>query len=46
MSKYRRSESGWGVTNGIRTDSRGFTGVCGLGFRVYGACGPEVVTYH
>jgi hypothetical protein len=21
---------GWGVTNGIRADSRGFTGVCGL----------------
>jgi hypothetical protein len=22
---------GWGVTNGIRADPRGFTGVCGLG---------------
>jgi hypothetical protein len=36
-SKYRRSESGWGVTSGIRADPRGFMGVCGLGVRVYGA---------
>jgi hypothetical protein len=27
----------WGVTSGIRADPRGFTGVCGLGVRVYGA---------
>jgi hypothetical protein len=32
-----RSGSGWGVTNGIRADPHGFTGVCGLGVRVYGA---------
>jgi hypothetical protein len=25
------------VTSGIRDDPRGFTGVCGLGVRVYGA---------
>jgi hypothetical protein len=31
MSKYRRSESGRGVTSGIRADPRGFTGMCGLG---------------
>jgi hypothetical protein len=36
-SKYRQSGSGWGVTNGIRADPRGFTSVCGLGVRVYGA---------
>jgi hypothetical protein len=31
-SKYRRSGSGRGVTNGIgiRVNQRGFTGVCGL----------------
>jgi hypothetical protein len=28
---------GQGVTSGIRADPRGFTGVCGLGVRVYGA---------
>ena len=28
---------GWGVTSGIRADPRGFTGVCGLEVRVYGA---------
>jgi hypothetical protein len=28
---------GHGVTSGIRADPRGFTGVCGLGVRVYGA---------
>jgi hypothetical protein len=28
---------GWGVTSGIRADPCGFTGVCGLGVRVYGA---------
>jgi hypothetical protein len=27
----------WGVTSGIGADPRGFTGVCGLGVRVYGA---------
>jgi hypothetical protein len=37
---------GHGVTSGIRADPRGFTCVCGLGVRVYGACGPEVVTWH
>jgi hypothetical protein len=37
MSKYRRSRSGRGVTSGIRADPRSFTGVCGLGVRVYGA---------
>jgi hypothetical protein len=30
-------EIGRGVTGGIRADPRGFTGVCGLGVRVYGA---------
>jgi hypothetical protein len=29
---------GRGVTSGIRADPRGFTGVCGLGVRVYGTC--------
>jgi hypothetical protein len=28
---------GGGVTSGIRADPRGFTGMCGLGVRVYGA---------
>jgi hypothetical protein len=28
---------GRGVTSGIRTNPRGFTGVCGLGVRVCGA---------
>jgi hypothetical protein len=28
---------GRGVTSGIRADTRDFTGVCGLGVRVYGA---------
>jgi hypothetical protein len=28
---------GWGVTSGIRADPRCFTGVCGLGVRVYGS---------
>jgi hypothetical protein len=28
---------GWCVTSGIRADPRGFTSVCGLGVRVYGA---------
>jgi hypothetical protein len=28
---------GRGVTSSIRADPRGFTGVCGLGVRVYGA---------
>jgi hypothetical protein len=28
---------GRGVTSDIRADPRGFTGVCGLGVRVYGA---------
>jgi hypothetical protein len=37
---------GRGVTSGIRADPRGFMGVCGLGVQVYGACGPEVVTWH
>jgi hypothetical protein len=27
---------GQGVTSGIRSDPRGFTGVCGLGVLVYG----------
>jgi hypothetical protein len=36
-SKYRWSRDWWGVTSGIRVDPRGFTGVCGLGVRVYGA---------
>jgi hypothetical protein len=36
-SKYHRSVSERGVTNGIRADPRGFTDVCGLGVRVYGA---------
>jgi hypothetical protein len=27
---------GRGVTSGIKADPRGFTGVCGLGVRVYG----------
>jgi hypothetical protein len=35
-----------GVTSGIKADPRGFTGVCGLGVWVYGACGPRVVTWH
>jgi hypothetical protein len=35
-----------GVTSGIRTDPRGFTDICGLGVRVYGACGPKVVIWH
>jgi hypothetical protein len=35
-----------GVTSGIRADPRSFTGVCGLGVRVYGACGPRVLTWH
>jgi hypothetical protein len=37
---------GWGVTSGIRTDPRGFTGVCGLGvqYMAHGVCGPVVVT--
>jgi hypothetical protein len=30
-------EIGRGVTGGIRANPRGFTGVCGLGVRVYGA---------
>jgi hypothetical protein len=34
------------VTSGIRADPHGFTGVCGLGVRVYGACVPGVVTWH
>jgi hypothetical protein len=29
MSKYHRSKSGRGVTNGIRADPYGFMGVCG-----------------
>ena len=37
---------GRGVTSGIRANPRGFTSVCGLGVRVYGACGPGVVTLH
>jgi hypothetical protein len=28
---------GQGVTSGIRADPSGFTGVCGLGVRVYGS---------
>jgi hypothetical protein len=44
-SKYRRSGSRRGVTNGIRADPRGFTGVYGLGVRAYGTCGPGVVTW-
>jgi hypothetical protein len=36
-SKYRWCGSGRGVTSGIRADPRGFTSVCGLGVRVYGA---------
>ena len=36
-------EIGRGVTSGIRADPRDFMGVCGLGVRVYGACGPGVV---
>jgi hypothetical protein len=39
-------EIGRGVTSGIRADPRGFTGVCGLGVRVYGTCGHGVVTWH
>jgi hypothetical protein len=38
------STAGPGVTSGIRADPRGFTGMCGLVVRVYGACGPGVVT--
>jgi hypothetical protein len=30
-------EIGRGVTSGIRADPRGYTDVCGLGVRVYGA---------
>jgi hypothetical protein len=30
-------EIGRCVTSGIRADPRGFTGVCGLGVRLYGA---------
>jgi hypothetical protein len=37
---------GQGVISGIRADPRGFTGVCRLGVRVYGTCGPKVVTWH
>ena len=42
---------GWDVTSGIRADSRGFMGVCGLGgsgiWRMaHGACGLGVVTWH
>jgi hypothetical protein len=39
---------GWGVTSGIRADPRGFTGVCGLGVRVYGAWRMRAhsVTWH
>jgi hypothetical protein len=37
---------GWGVTSGIRANPHGFTGVCRLRVQVYGACGPEVVTWH
>jgi hypothetical protein len=44
MSKYCQSKSDGGVTNGIRADPRGFTGMCELGVRLYGACGPRVVT--
>jgi hypothetical protein len=36
---------GQGVTSGIRADPYSFMGVCGLGVRVYGACGPGVVTW-
>jgi hypothetical protein len=39
-SKYYRSGSGRGVTIGIRADPHSFMGVCGLGVRLYGACGP------
>jgi hypothetical protein len=35
--KYHRSKSGRGVTRGIGADPRSFTGVCGLGVRVYSA---------
>jgi hypothetical protein len=37
MSKYRQYRSGWGVTNGIRADPHGFTGMCGLGVQAFGA---------
>jgi hypothetical protein len=37
---------GHGVTSDIRADPRSFTRVCGLGVRVYSACGPGVVTWH
>jgi hypothetical protein len=43
-SKYHRFGSGRGVTSVIRANPHGFTDVCGLGVRVYGACGPRVVT--
>jgi hypothetical protein len=46
MSKYHQFGSGRGVTNGIRADPHGFTGVVCLGVRAYGACGLEVVTWH
>jgi hypothetical protein len=32
---------GRGVTSGIRADSRGFTGACGLGFGYLAHVGPE-----
>jgi hypothetical protein len=38
---YRWTESERSVTSGIRADLRGFTGVCGLGVLVYGACEAE-----
>ena len=28
---------GWGVTSGIKADPCDFTGMCGLGVRIYGA---------
>jgi hypothetical protein len=40
------SRIGRGVTSGIRADPLCFTGVCGLGVRVYGTCGARVVTWH
>jgi hypothetical protein len=45
-SKYHRSGIGRGVTSGIRADPRGFMGMYELGVRVYGTCGPKVVTWH
>jgi hypothetical protein len=43
---YHRSWIGRGVTSGIRADPHGFTGVCGLGVQVYGACRMWALSGH